>query len=215
MRVTDLSHRIHPEIPVYPGTEPPLFVPAASIERNGFVETKISMFSHTATHLDAPSHVLKDGKSLEGFDVGHFVGRALILDVSGIRKDEIAVDSLACYRMRLEQTDFALIKTGWSRRWGRDEYFRGFPTLSAESAEWLARFKLKGVGVDAISVDPVDSVALPAHHVLLGNEIVIIENLTNLDAVKSEEFHFSCFPLKISNADGSPVRAVAIEGLGS
>jgi len=212
MKVIDLSHNIHPGIPVYPGTEPPFFVPASTIEHNGFAETRISIYTHTATHMDAPSHVLKNGKSLDSFDAGHFWGRALIVDASRISKDQITVDCLASYEARLEQVDFALIKTGWSRHWGRDDYFTGFPSLTVESARWLTRFKLKGVAVDAISIDPLDSGSLPVHHVLLGNDIVIVENLTRLDAVKSEKFYFSCLPLKISGADGSPVRAAAIEG---
>lgn len=213
MKAIDLSHPIHPRIPVYPGTEPPVFVPASTIERDGLAEMRISIHTHTATHMDAPSHVLKSGKSLDAFDAGRFWGRALVVDVSGLSTAEITVGCLAAYGSELERTDFALIRTGWSRHWGRDHYFRGFPPLAVESAEWLARFKLKGVGVDAISIDPVESVSLPAHRVLLGKDIVIIENLARLDAVGSEAFHFFCFPLKIRGADGSPVRAVAIEGL--
>lgn len=71
---------------------------------------------------------------------------------------------------------------------------------------------LKGIAIDAISIDPVDNAALPAHHILLGADILVIENLANLDSIENEEFHFICLPLKINGADGSPARAIAIEG---
>ena len=79
-----------------------------------------------------------------------------------------------------------------------------------EAAKWLCHFKLKGVGVDAISVDEINSNHFPIHHILLKNDTVIIENLKNLDLIAVIPFIFSCFPLKFEEADGSPVRAVAL-----
>jgi arylformamidase len=64
--------------------------------------------------------------------------------------------------------------------------------------------------MDTISADPVGSADLPNHHILLGAGMVIVENLTNLSAVPDGPFLFSCFPLNIKDADGSPVRAVAM-----
>ncbi len=213
MRVIDLSHEIHPEIPVYPGTEPPALLAANTIEEDGFAETKISMFSHTATHMDAPSHILQGGRSLDQFDAGHFWGCATILDVSCISKELIGAEDLAPFERKLQEVDFAVLKTGWFRYWGQERYFQGFPSLAPEAARWLGGFQLKGVAIDAISIDPLDSESLPAHHALLSKNIVIIENLANLDAVSWEYFQFCCLPIKFKDADGSPVRAVAIEGL--
>lgn len=198
-------------MPVYPGTEPPSFVAANTIEHNGFAEMKISMYTHTATHMDAPSHILRKGKSLDMFDASHFTGRAVVVNALHLATGSINVASLEPYRAQFINADFALIMTGWSRYWGQDHYFKGFPSLSVDSAKWLAELPLKGVGIDTISIDPIDNTALPAHHTLLGKNIVIIENLTNLDAIKSADVFFVCLPLKISNADGSPLRAVAIE----
>jgi len=211
MKIIDLSHPIHPSIPVYPGTEPPSFAAMNTIEHDGFAEMKISMYTHTATHMDGPSHILQGGKSLDLFTADHFVGRAVIINAAQAVSGEIPADRLEPYLERLKDADFALIKTGWSHYWGQDRYFNGFPSLSVASAKRLAGLHLKGVGIDAISIDPVDNAALPAHHVLLGADVVIIENLTNLDAVKNEEVYFICLPLRISGADGSPVRAIAIE----
>lgn len=86
-----------------------------------------------------------------------------------------------------------------------------FPVLSKVACSWLINFELKGVGLDVISIDPVDdTLDLINHRIVLGKGMVIIENLTNLDLIGDELFTFSCLPLKIENADGSPVRAIAI-----
>ncbi len=81
--------------------------------------------------------------------------------------------------------------------------------LSPEAAQWLVDADIKGVGIDMISVDEVDSTDFAIHNILLGADLVIIENLTNLEALPDSEFSFYCFPLRIEHADGSPVRAVA------
>ena len=85
-----------------------------------------------------------------------------------------------------------------------------------EAAKWLTKFNLKGIGFDSFSVDKiisahvVTSENLPNHHILLGKEILLIENLTNLDKLPEGAFAFQCVPLKIENADGSPIRPIAM-----
>ena len=114
---------------------------------------------------------------------------------------------------------FLLIHTGWSQYWGSEEYFRKFPVLNVDAARYLTSFPLKGIGSDTISFDPVDSGDLPVHHILLSKGLILIENLVNLKSLPKHNFAFSCFPLKIRNGDGSPVRAVGIitrdKGLGT
>ena len=67
-------------MPVYPGTEGPVLEPANTYEKDGFAETKIHFYSHTGTHIDPPMHLFADKTSLDGFDVGQFVGKALVID---------------------------------------------------------------------------------------------------------------------------------------
>ncbi len=103
-----------------------------------------------------------------------------------------------------------LLHTGWSQFWGTEDYFGNFPVLHPDAATYLSAFNLKGIGSDTISFDPVDSVELPVHHILLSAGIILIENLVNLNKLPQHDFTFSCFPLNIKNGDGSPVRAVGI-----
>lgn len=211
MKTIDLSHPIHPDIPVYPGTEPPQISPANSIDRDGFAEIRISMYSHTATHIDAPCHLLPQGRSLDQFPAGHFIGTAVVIDLRSRATSAIALEQLALYAEQLDDVNFVLLHTGWSAHWVKASYFEDYPHLTVEAADWLSRFPLSGVGIDTISIDPLDSPDLPAHQRLLGRELIIIENLTNLQAVTSSRVTFSCLPLPVRAADGSPVRAVAIE----
>ncbi len=213
MRVTDLSHAIHPAIPVYPGTLPPEFSVANTLERDGFAELRIAMATHTGTHVDAPAHLFRGETSVDGFEAGRFVGRAVVLDAETGCAGLLSAAWLEPHVERLRAADFALIRTGWSCYWGTEQYFHGFPALSAECAGRLAGLELKGVGIDAISVDPVEAAELPAHQVLLGAGMILVENLARLAEVESESFVFVCLPLRLRGADGSPVRAVAIEDL--
>lgn len=210
MKVFDLSHPISESMPLYPGTEPPEFKDACTIERDGFAEKRISFYTHTGTHLDAPAHIFPGSAALDGLPAGHFYGRATVLDFTGIHRPAIGPADMEPHRQAVERNDFVILYTGWSRLWGRTEYFEGYPVLSPKGAEWISGFKLKGLGVDAISVDAVGEAEFPVHKILLRRNIIVIENLTNLDELPGKHFTFCCLPLKIEGADGSPVRAVAI-----
>lgn len=201
MKIIDLTHVLEEGMPVYPGTEPPILDEANTIERDGFREKKITMYSHTGTHMDAPAHILPGAVTLDSMRVETFYGSACVLD--------LPFSDLASREKMIAASDFLLLRSGWSRHWGSGKYFERFPVLDSKTAEWLTGFGLKGIGLDAISVDPVDSTTLSIHRILLGAGLVIIENLTNLDLLPEDQFDFSCFPLKIQGADGSPVRAVA------
>ena len=213
MKVTDLTHIICSDMPVFPGTEKPIFEKASTLEKDGFQEAKITMYSHTGTHIDAPAHMLSDGPYLNDLDIEHFIGNATILDFSNENMKLIDVGSLKSYEEKIKNVEFIIIKTGWSKYWGHKKYFEDFPSLSEESAQWLSKFNLKGIGIDAISIDDINSTTFAVHKILLPKNIIIIENLTNLDSIKNEYFILSIMPLKNKNADGSPVRAIAIENI--
>ena len=210
MNIIDLSHAVSSHMPVYPGTEPPAITTGCTIEEDGFEEKKISFYSHTGTHMDAPAHMIQESKTLDQFSIDHFYGKAVVINVSTSNKPIIDLEDIAIYEENLKKHEFLLIHTGWSRYWGNDTYYSGYPVLSVEAVEWLCKYNLKGFGMDVISVDEAKSENFPVHSSLLKNDIVIVENLKDLDLVPVLSFTFSCFPLKFVEADGSPVRAVAL-----
>ncbi|MEK6264879.1 MAG: cyclase family protein [Clostridium sp.] len=213
MKITDLTHTIYSDMPVFPGTEQPIFIKANTLEKDGFQEAKITMYSHTGTHIDAPAHMLSSGPYLDGLDIEHFIGNATILDFSNSNVKLIDIDSLKPYEEKIKNVEFIIIKTGWSKLWGDKRYFESFPSLSEDSAKWLSQFNLKGIGIDAISIDDINSTTFAVHKILMPKNIIIIENLTNLDSISSEIFILSILPLKNKDADGSPVRAISIENI--
>lgn len=209
MRILDLTHRITPGMPVFPGTEPPVLEISCTIEEHGFKEKKISLYSHTGTHMDAPAHMIAGGYTLDDFPVEKFLGKACIYRHGSVEKS-ITPHHLSPLTELLISSDFFLIATGWDRFWGENEYFGDFPVLDAAAARWLLQFDLKGIGLDMISADAIDSNDFQIHRILLGNNMVIVENLKNLTAITGNTCTFSCLPLNLHDADGSPVRAVAL-----
>ena len=206
--IIDLTHTLNKNMTVYPDTVLPIFESYNTIEKDGFAEIKMSMSTHTGTHIDAPCHLLLNSKSLDQFPINKFIGKAIVIPCQD--KKEISLEYLLTFKDVISQVDFVLFFTGWHEKWNSTDYFINFPTLTKEAVEWLTKFKLNGLGFDTISVDKVASKDLPNHHIILGKEIIIIENLTNLDKLPKSIFSFHCLPLKIENADGSPVRAIAI-----
>lgn len=207
MPVIDLTHPIQSNISVYPGDEAPVITTLTSIARDGYQSSRLTLSTHTGTHIDAPAHLLPDTRTLDQFPIDRFLGRAQVIDCRGLR-GEISRHHLEPLLVR-PGADFILLLTGWDQYWMQDAYLSGFPVLSAEAARWLASFDLKGIGLDALSIDHADSSQLPNHRCFLSQDILILENLTNLAALAGKECQLYCLPLLISGADGAPARVIA------
>ncbi len=212
MRIIDLTHTITADMPVYPGTRPPSLQEGSSYEADGFLETLLTMFSHTGTHMDAPRHLFAAGRSLDDYPVEQFTGRALCIDCRHKQAGEyITRRDLPEDTALLEQAEFFLFCTGWSRYWGKPAYFGSYPCLDDALLDWLMERKVKGIGLDTIGLDPISQAHLPRHKKLLaGQQTLIIENLKNLDLLGTALFRLTALPLKFKEADGAPVRAIAV-----
>ncbi|WP_346939250.1 cyclase family protein [uncultured Clostridium sp.] len=208
MKIIDLTHIIDENMPVFPGTKPPILNRKYTMEEHGFRETEITMFYHTGTHIDAPAHMLMNGLTLDELDIGQFIGKAIVLDFSTLSNKIIELKDIVSYEEQIKEVDFIIIKSGWDKYWGSKVYYKYFPDLSDEAAKWIADFDLKGIGIDAM-----DSETFNVHKILLNRGMIVIENLTNLSAIEKEFFILSVLPLKNKSADGSPVRAIAIESM--
>ncbi len=211
MRVIDLTHVIKENMPVYPGTEPPRLDPANSYERDGFKETKISMFSHTGTHMDPPAHLFPDRTTLDQFPPDQFIGKAVVIDCHDLQEGQaITMAQIRQAGELADRADFLLFNLGWDKRWGDESYFDDYPCPDDEVMDYILNGSFKGIGFDVIGLDPIADANLTRHKKLFAEkEIVNIENLCNLELCGQGLFWFSCFPLKIADSDGSPIRAVA------
>jgi kynurenine formamidase len=197
-------------MPVYPGTKSPEFNNSATIDKNGYAEKKLIFTSHVGTHIDAPGHIMDGMETLDKLCIDKFFGRGCKIEIGALDGGKIGLPFLKSKKDLIEGSDFVLFCSGWSAHWGTEEYFKGFPVLCADAAEWLCSFPIKGIGYDAASADHVDSENLPIHKIILSHKKIIIENLTGLASIPESGFYFSCLPLPVEGADGSPVRAAAV-----
>ena len=209
MNVLDLTYMISPAMPVYPGTEGPKLSPANTYEKDGFKETLLSMYSHTGTHMDAPAHLFADRSTLDILPAAQFVGKATVIDCTDLGEGGKITMEHVRKNPWAQQADYLLFRTGWGKHWGKPEYFGDYPCVTPEVVDFMIATNKKGVGLDTISLDPIASLTL--HRQLLATDkTVIIENLNNLDKAPEGLFTFCALPLRYENADGSPIRAVAI-----
>ena len=212
MKILDLTHYISEDMPVYPGTEGPKFSPANSYEVDGFRETLVTLYTHTGTHMDPPAHLFPNRTTLDQFPISQFVGRALVIHCSDLREGQsITMDYILPYKDKALQAEFLLFHTGWSQYWGTEQYFGEYPCIDREVADFLINSRKKGIGLDTIGLDPIVDINLTLHKKLFqDSEIVVIENLMNLHLLGDELFTFCALPLKHKDADGSPIRAIAL-----
>jgi len=151
-------------------------------------------------------HFIDDGKMLDQMPLDWFYGPARLLRIPKQARDEITVDDFKPFEERLVKGAKIVYETGWHRNFGAENFFTDFPSMTLDAAEYLASRVLRLIGMDR----PTPSQDwYEAHHILLGEEIVIVESLTGLDQLP-DEFVFMGFPLNIKGRDGSPIRAVAM-----
>jgi kynurenine formamidase len=211
----DLSYALDPATPMYPNY-PPVGVEILESTRYTLMDgrrslnsSKIALGMHCGTHMDAPFHFFESGLTIDQVPLDVCVGPALMFDLrSDIAAGLIEVQHLKLQEAKIREMRRIIFHTGWSDRWGTLEYFTSHPTFTAEAAQFLVDCGVRLVGVDFPSVDRPP---FPAHIVFLGNGVVIVENLTNLTAIKKDVFNFIVLPLKFTGRDGSPIRAVALE----
>lgn len=204
MKVIDLTHTIHQDMQVFPGTEPPRLTEGNTIERDGFRETALFLYSHTGTHMDAPAHMLSGAAELDKLPVSSFCGRAAVIPCRG----QITMAEINACRDIADEADFILFHTGQDALWGSEGYFDA-PVPDEDAIRYAVESCKKGVGIDCMSVDPMDG-PMPNHFMLFNAGMVIVENLCNLAEISGQLVDFLALPLKYANADGAPVRAVAI-----
>ena len=205
-RIVDLSQPVGPDTPVFPGDGP---VRIEIIEQTTMNLSRIELSVHTGTHMDAPFHFFEDAASIDRVPLERCMGPAVLIDLRGIPAGtEIRRDQIEVYRDKLRRARLAVLHTGWSKEWGGPRYFRDHPRLSGDAAGFLVDCGVELTGVDMPSVDQAP---YPAHRVLLGAGVAIVENLTNLEAIGADFFELIVLPLRLAGRDGSPVRAIAVE----
>lgn len=188
---------------------------AHTLAENGWNARTLHLYSHATTHMDAPRHFFQRGQSIEHLDLAKCVGPAWVIDVGLLEPRElITLAHLGDFTERIEPGDRVLLRSGWSTRVDSLTYRDELPRISLELAQFFAERLIALLGVEPPSVAAVDDMEeiTAVHQTLLQAGIVIVEGLTNLESLREERVFFTALPLKIEGGDGTPVRAIAIEG---
>ena len=207
MPYVDLSIPIANGIPSFPGEPGGYVIPFASHDVQGWVSHQLLLYTHLGTHVDAPGHFIPNGKGVLDWRLEQLIGPALIVRLRrGIEGGEELQREDFHWPREPMAGDRIIVHTGWDKEWGTDQYFNKFPSLGVELVEYLVGCRIGLLGMDTPT--PHASQGAVVHELLLGNAIVIVEGLANLDRIPVVEGQIICLPLPLQGLDGSPARVV-------
>jgi len=211
----ELSHIIEDGMQTYTGLPGPIISDHMSREASRdhyapettFQIGKIEMVANTGTYIDAPFHRYEAGNDLSKLEIASVAN----LDGLVVQVDQ-AVRAIKpeIFNGKNVKDTAVLIHTGWSRHWGDDRYFDDHPYLTRESAEYLQSAGAVLVGIDSLNIDDNTDGTRPAHTILLGAGVPIVEHLCNLGALPETGFKFFAVPAPVKGMGSFPVRAFAI-----
>ncbi len=208
MKVYDISLTLRARMPVYPGEPTPLLEPTTQIERGDLYNvSRLTLSTHTGTHIDAPLHFLAGGTPVDQLPVDVLVGPALVVEMPV--EQEITAADLEAAAIP-PGTERILFKTRNSRLLDDEDFRRDFVYLTLDAARWLVERGVRLLAIDYLSVEQMDAQPNIVHQTLLRAGVVIVEG-ADLRQVAAGPYLLACLPLKLEGADGSPVRAVLVE----
>jgi arylformamidase len=215
-RLIDVSHEIEAGMITYPGLPAPVISDYLSREasRGRYAEGttfqigRIELIANTGTYIDSPFHRFEDGIDLSGLPLERLADvEGLVIDATG--RDGRAIDER--YFQGLDLRDRAvLICAGWDAHWRTPQYGEGAPFVTRRAAELLVDAAPSLVGIDSVNIDDAQDGSRPAHTLLLGAGIPIVEHLCNLNKLPARGFRFHCVPVKFRGVGTFPVRAYAV-----
>ncbi|MGB3299330.1 MAG: cyclase family protein [Phormidesmis sp.] len=214
-KLIDLSHTVEEGMVTYKGIPAPLICDfltreaskAYYAEGTTFHIGKIEMAANTGTYLDSPFHRYADGKDLSELKL------EAIADLDGVvlrvkpGETTIGPELFADIDAKGKAV---LIHTDWAKHWRTDQYFEDHPHLNEAAAAWLKEAGATLVGIDSYNIDGTKTGARPAHSILLGADIPIVEHMCNLQDLPDSSFKFNAVPVKVKKFGTFPVRAYAV-----
>lgn len=217
MHFIDLSQTISADMPMFsPHWPRPKIDPWMSHSQSAFsgnyegctVEiSQVSFITSIGTYLDSPFHFDPNGQSIERLNLEQLILPGVLVTCQGIQARQAIEPELFA---DLDLNGRAvLFHTGWSHYWGQAEYLAG-PFLTEASGQALLAGGARMVGVDFLVADDMHNPRRPVHNLLLRNSVLIVENLTNLQALPAAGFSFHAVPVKVSGAAAFPVRAYGV-----
>ncbi len=207
-RIIDLT------LPLSDGDRGVLITQARRLETNGWNATTLSLYSHCGTHMDAPVHFGVGADTIDTLAVDKLVGPAWVVNLCQIApRALIEVGNVENACKNLVAGDSLLIRTDWSKHYGRERYRDELPRVSEGLARWCVQKKVRMLGVEPPSVADVKNLQelTTIHRILFEGGVIVVEGLANLSALTKPKVTFIALPLRITAGDGAPARAIAIE----
>lgn len=202
MKYVDLTVPINEQTPAYPG-DPHISIEAlATYKKDTYNDHKVCFGIHSSgTHIDAPWHMVENGRHLSELPIDRFIGRGRLITLKNSNFDLAAIK-----QVEIEEGDIVLFQTGMAGKFHQPEYYADDrPAMNEEIAHYLVERRIRMIGLDLCSPDLQP---FPVHRILLGKEILIIENITNLDKLVGKDFTVYALPINL-DLDGAPARVIA------
>ena len=177
-----------------------------------YILHQVTFNTHIGTHIEMPQHYFEHGKDVAEMPLERLVGDTVLLTFTNKKEEEeITVADLETQSSDVREGDIVFVNTGWYRYYGTEKAGKR-PCFSTESIEWLVSRKISCLGADLNGIEPKRGrKSQPNHKLLLGNDIPLIECLTNLDEIKKKRFTAVILPLAIKGLEACPVRVIALE----
>lgn len=214
MEPIDLTITISQNLPSFPGSPKPHFIPWSQIKTDGYNLELLFLSSHTGTHLDAPFHFTQRGCKIHQIAPSRLIVNAILVNLPKDQNQSITKTDIIKFEEkweRIENNSTVVFLTGWQKNLQKKSYFKTNPGLSPSAAKYLVSKKVNLVGIDSPSIDLGKDTEFSVHHILSENNVLIVENLRNLEKISGIHFMLIVLPLKLKDATGSPVRAIAIQ----
>jgi arylformamidase len=203
----DISVPLSPDTPHWPGTPPVRFERRLDLDKDDIAtDTNVFFNVHCGTHVDAPSHFISKGLTVDTLPLNTLIGKVFVAKVQDhiLQIDGETLEAL----MIPDMTVRLLLHTGNSRFWSKQikTFQSDFAALTADGAEWIARRGIRLIGIDYLSIQRYTDPPL-THQILLASKIIILEGL-NLSEVNPGWYKLFCLPMKFQGLEGAPVRAI-------
>ena len=205
-KIIDISWPVLPSMTAYKNNRMVEFKSTKIFERDAARESVVTLGAHTGTHVDAPSHFMRDGRTIDQLDLASLIGPWTVIDMAHIQEKITAEDLATC---DLQEGGMILFKTKNSALAPTDLFCQQFVYLDATAAQFLVSKKLRCVGIDYLGVER-NQPGHETHTMLFEAGAVIIEGL-RLQAVEPGEYFLCCLPLALEGLEAAPARAVLLQ----
>ena len=220
-KVIDLTHTLSSEIPTWDGScgfEVSIVTDYKDCTPPDLFRTnKITCSAGIGTHMDAPAHVIQNGRTVDQLTVQELVTDCVVIDVSAEADENYIIMPSVVEKFEKEygeikQNSFVIFYTGWDKYWNEKEKYQNnykFPSIDISTAELLLKRNIVGLGIDTLSADTGANGFL-VHRAILGADKYLVENVANAKELPSIGSKSLVLPMKIKDGTEAPVRLIAL-----